>query len=115
MKKQVELVQGTLDMLILKAVSLAVSTATASCSACNNSPAARLQIQQGSLYPALCRLERQGGSSHSRVGRKRQQAKSQVLHVDCRRPKATQGGGRESWNRFSLVVASVLGAVPESS
>ena len=41
MAEEAALLPGTLDLLILKAVSLAPSTATASCSALNRSPAAR--------------------------------------------------------------------------
>jgi transcriptional regulator len=60
MKKQVELVQGTLDMLILKAVSLGGLHGYGVLLRLQQLTGGQLQIQQGSLYPALYRLERQG-------------------------------------------------------
>src|SRR6266571_3646918 len=60
MKKQVELVQGTLDMLILKAVSLGGLHGYGVLLRLQQLTGGRLQIQQGSLYPALYRLEKQG-------------------------------------------------------
>ena len=59
MKKQVELVQGTLDMLILKAVSLGGLHGYGVLLRLQQLTGGQLQIQQGSLYPALYRLERQ--------------------------------------------------------
>src|SRR5207302_7223154 len=60
MRKQVELVQGTLDMLILKAVSLGGLHGYGVLLRLQQLTGERLQIQQGSLYPALYRLERKG-------------------------------------------------------
>ena len=60
MKKQVELVQGTLDMLILKAVSLGGLHGYGVLLRLQQLTGGQLQIQQGSLYPALYRLEHQG-------------------------------------------------------
>ena len=55
-----DLLQGTLDMLILRVVKLGPFTGTASLSEFSRSPRDVLQIQQGSLYPALYRLEKRG-------------------------------------------------------
>src|SRR5258708_37141637 len=60
MAKQVDLVQGTLDMLILKAVSLGGLHGYGVLLRLQQLTGGRLQIQQGSLYPALYRLEHQG-------------------------------------------------------
>ena len=60
MKKPVELVQGTLDMLILKAVSLGGLHGYGVLLRLQQLTGGQLQIQQGSLYPALYRLEHQG-------------------------------------------------------
>src|SRR5687767_15815613 len=55
-----ELLQGTLDLLILKAVSLGPLHGYGVLLRIQQISHDRLQIQQGSLYPALYRLEHQG-------------------------------------------------------
>src|SRR5256884_7109237 len=60
MDKQMELLQGTLDMLILKAVSLGPLHGYGVLLRIQQISKDRLEIQQGSLYPALYRLEHQG-------------------------------------------------------
>ena len=57
---RLELPQGTLDLLILKAVSLQPQHGWAISERIAQVSRARLQIPQGSLYPALHRLERRG-------------------------------------------------------
>jgi PadR family transcriptional regulator, regulatory protein PadR len=57
---RLELPQGTLDLLILKAVSLQPQHGWAISERIHQVSRARLQIPQGSLYPALHRLERRG-------------------------------------------------------
>lgn len=60
MKRPVELLQGTLDMLVLKAVSLGPLHGYGVLLRIQQISGNRLEIQQGSLYPALYRLEHQG-------------------------------------------------------
>src|SRR6266536_3099466 len=60
MKKQVDLLQGTLDMLILKAVSLGQFHGYGILLRIQQISKDRLKIPQGSLYPALYRLEERG-------------------------------------------------------
>src|SRR3954449_2472173 len=60
MAKQVDLLQGTLDLLILKAVSLGPLHGYGVLLRIQQISKQALQIQQGSLYPALYRLEHQG-------------------------------------------------------
>jgi PadR family transcriptional regulator, regulatory protein PadR len=57
---KLELPQGTLDLLILKAISLEPQHGWAISERIRQVSAAALQIPQGSLYPALHRLERRG-------------------------------------------------------
>ena len=113
MKKHVELVQGTLDMLILKAVSLSGLHGYGVLLRLQQLTGGQLQIQQGSLYPALYRLEHQSliASSWGESENKRK-AKFYTLTAAGRKKLKAEA---ESWNRFSLIVASVLGAVPEKS
>jgi transcriptional regulator len=58
--ERLDLPQGTLDLLILKAVSSAPQHGWAISERIHQASRATLQIPQGSLYPALHRLERKG-------------------------------------------------------
>ena len=58
--RQTNLLQGTLDLLILKTLSLEAKHGWAIAKRIQQVSKEALQIQQGSLYPALHRLEQQG-------------------------------------------------------
>ena len=58
--RRLELPQGTLDLLILKTVALAPQHGWAIAERIRQVSSELLQVQQGSLYPALHRLERRG-------------------------------------------------------
>jgi PadR family transcriptional regulator, regulatory protein PadR len=60
MPKPTDLVQGTLDLLILKTISLEPKHGWAIAKRIQQVSQEALQVQQGSLYPALHRLEQQG-------------------------------------------------------
>ena len=60
MGKPSDLVQGTLDLLILKTISLEPKHGWAIAKRIQQISGEVLQVQQGSLYPALHRLEQQG-------------------------------------------------------
>lgn len=60
MAKPTDLVQGTLDLLILKTISLEPQHGWAIAKRIQQISKEALQVQQGSLYPALHRLEQQG-------------------------------------------------------
>jgi PadR family transcriptional regulator, regulatory protein PadR len=60
MGKPNDLVQGTLDLLILKVLSLEPKHGWAIAKRIEQISKDQLQVQQGSLYPALYRLEHQG-------------------------------------------------------
>jgi PadR family transcriptional regulator, regulatory protein PadR len=60
MARPTDLVQGTLDLLILKTISLEPKHGWAIAKRIQQVSREILQIQQGSLYPALHRLEQQG-------------------------------------------------------
>jgi PadR family transcriptional regulator, regulatory protein PadR len=113
MRKQVELLQGTLDMLILKALSLGGLHGYGVLLRLQQLSGGRLQIQQGSLYPALYRLERQGLiASEWGESENKRKAKFYALTAAGRKKLRAE---TDSWNRFSTVVAGVLGAIPEES
>jgi transcriptional regulator len=113
MPKQVELLQGTLDMLILKAVSLGGLHGYGVLLRLQQLTGGRLQIQQGSLYPALYRLEKQRLiASEWGESENKRKAKFYTLTPAGRKQLKAEA---ESFNRFSAVVAGVLAAIPEES
>src|SRR5437762_3491790 len=59
MGKPIDLVQGTLDLLILKTIALEPKHGWAIAKRIQQVTSEVLQVQQGSLYPALHRLEQQ--------------------------------------------------------
>jgi transcriptional regulator len=71
----------------------------------------RLQIQQGSLYPALYRLEHQGLiSSEWGESDNKRKAKFYNLTASGRRELHSE---TEKWNRMASLIASILHATPE--
>src|SRR5215475_888720 len=109
MPKQVELLQGTLDMLILKAISLGGLHGYGVLLRLQQLTQGRLQIQQGSLYPALYRLENQGLiSSEWGESDNKRKAKFYTLTAAGRKQLKAEA---ESWSQFSAVVGGILNAV----
>src|SRR6266567_3751140 len=99
MKRQVELVQGTLDMLILKAVSLGGLHGYGVLLRLQQLTGGQLQIQQGSLYPALYRLEHQGLiASEWGESENKRKAKFYCLTVAGRRQLHQE---TRDWNRMA--------------
>ena len=111
MDKQVDLLQGTLDMLILKAVSLGPLHGYGVLLRIQQISKDRLEIQQGSLYPALYRLEHQGWiTSEWGESENKRKAKYYRLTAAGRRKLQTE---TENWNRMANVMAGLLGTKPE--
>jgi len=109
--KQVDLLQGTLDMLILKAVSLGPLHGYGVLLRIQQISKDRLEIQQGSLYPALYRLEHQGWiTSEWGESENKRKAKYYRLTAAGRRKLQTE---TENWNRVANVMAGILGTKPE--
>lgn len=106
MGKPSDLVQGTLDLLILRTIAVEPKHGWAIARRIQQISQEVLQVQQGSLYPALHRLEQQGWIkahwSETEAGRK---AKFYAL---------TQAGRLQleheaaSWNRLSSAINLVL-------
>jgi len=109
--KQLDLLQGTLDMLILKAVSLGPLHGYGVLLRIEQISGDRLEIQQGSLYPALYRLEHQGWiASEWGESENNRRAKFYRLTAAGRRRLQLEA---EKWNRMSDVIAGILGATSE--
>jgi PadR family transcriptional regulator PadR len=109
--KQLELLQGTLDMLILKAVSLGPLHGYGVLLRIQQISKDRLEIQQGSLYPALYRLEHQGWiDSEWGESENKRKAKYYRLTAAGKRRLQTEAA---KWNRMADVIAGILQATPE--
>ncbi len=105
-EERLELPQGTLDLLILKAVSLGPMHGWAISERLQQVSRAALQVPQGSLYPALHRLERRGwiraewGASENN-----RRARYYQLSASGRRQLAAETA---AWTRLTAAVALVL-------
>ena len=106
MPKPVDLMQGTLDMLILKAVSLGELHGYGVLLRIQQISGEQLVIQQGSLYPALYRLEHEG-SIKSEWGESdnNRRAKYYTLTTAGRKQLAAE---TEKWNRMAGIIGSIL-------
>ncbi len=111
MAKSAELLPGTLDMLILKAVSLRPLHGYGVLLRIRQISGDALQIPQGSLYPALYRLEHQalitaewGQSDNNR------RAKYYSLTAAGRRRLREETAG---WNRLTSAIAAALNTTPD--
>jgi PadR family transcriptional regulator, regulatory protein PadR len=109
--KQLDLLQGTLDMLILKAISLGPLHGYGILLRIQQISKDRLEIQQGSLYPALYRLEHQGWIS-SEWGESENKRKAKYYRLTATGKRRLQAEA-ENWNRMANVIAGILGTNPE--
>jgi transcriptional regulator len=101
-----ELLPGTLDLLVLKAVSLGRLHGYAVLLRIEQISAGALQVQQGALYPALYRLEHQGLiESEWGVSDNNRRAKYYRLTATGR---GRLGEEVASWNRLADAVAAAL-------
>jgi PadR family transcriptional regulator PadR len=111
MNKTAELLPGTLDMLILKAVSLKPLHGYGVLLRLKQISANTLDIPQGSLYPALYRLEHHGliaaewGQSENN-----RRAKYYTVTAAGRRRLREETAG---WNRLASAIAAALNTTPE--
>ncbi|MFZ0635125.1 MAG: PadR family transcriptional regulator [Candidatus Acidiferrales bacterium] len=111
MSKPLDLLQGTLDMLILKAVSLGQLHGYGILLRIQQISDNRLEIQQGSLYPALYRLEHQGWiASEWGESENKRKAKYYRLTAAGKRRLHTE---TQNWNRMAGVIAGILQTSPE--
>ena len=111
MRKTTDLLPGTLDLLILKAVSLKPLHGYGVLLRIRQISGDALDIPQGSLYPALYRLEHQdlivAEWAQSENNRK---AKYYTLTAAGRRRLQEETAG---WNRMSAAIAAALNTKPE--
>jgi PadR family transcriptional regulator, regulatory protein PadR len=102
---------GTLDLLILKAVSLGTLHGYGVLLRIQQISGGALQIQQGALYPALYRLERQG-LIDSEWGTSDNNRRAKFYRL-TRTGRARLGDETASWNRIADAVTMALGTKAE--
>ena len=113
MDKQLDLLQGTLDMLILKAVSLGPLHGYGILLRIQQISKDRLEIQQGSLYPALYRLEHQGWIA-SEWGESENKRKAKYYRLTASGKRQLEAE-TDKWNRMAEVMTGILRAAPEET
>jgi transcriptional regulator len=101
-----DLLQGTLDMLILKVVALGSIHGYAIAQRLQQMSGAVLQVQQGSLYPALHRLEKRGWLraewAASETGREAR------FYSLTRLGRKQLDQERANWDRLSAAISGIL-------
>src|SRR5215469_10770641 len=113
MGEQAQILPGTLDLLILKAVSLGPLHGYGVLLRIEQISGRALLIEQGALYPALFRLVRQGllkanwGTSENN-----RRAKFYELTAAGRKRLREEADG---WNRLVAAIASALAAQPQET
>jgi PadR family transcriptional regulator, regulatory protein PadR len=111
MAKPAELLPGTLDLLILKAVSLGTLHGYGVLLRIEQISGNSLHIQQGALYPALYRLEQQGLiESEWGVSDNNRRAKYYKLTALGRTRLRDESAG---WNRLADAMATALRATSQ--
>lgn len=106
---RLELPQGTLDLLILKTVALGPQHGWAISERLHQMSSATLQIRQGSLYPALHRLERRGWitASWGTSDNNRRAKYYELTH----KGRVQLDAETEAWRKLSAAIGQVLGTV----
>ena len=113
MPPSTDLLQGTLDLLILQTLALGPMHGWGVAQRIQQVSGEVLQIGQGSLYPALHRLEYKGWiQSHWGSSEHNRRAKFYSLTAAGRRQLETE---LKTWERLSSAIALVLGRIPEAT
>lgn len=106
MAKPTDLVQGTLDMLILKTLTLGLMHGWGISQRIQQISQDVLQVNQGSLYPSLHRLEQQGWiTSEWGVSENNRRARFYKLTRAGRKQLTEE---TENWERLSTAIARIL-------
>ena len=106
-KPKSDLLQGTLDLLILKTLDLEPMHGWGISQRIQQISESVLKVNQGSLYPALHRLEEQGWITASwKTSENNRQAKYYELTRQGRRQLVEE---KENWLRLSAAVARIVG------
>jgi PadR family transcriptional regulator, regulatory protein PadR len=110
-KQRIELLQGTLDLLILRTLLLRPAHGHAIAKAIEFNSDEVLQVEQGSLYPALHRLIKRGWISvEDGTSENNRRAKFYRLTASGRKQLAHQ---TSKWQKFAGAIARILRPTPE--
>jgi transcriptional regulator len=105
-QNRIELLQGTLDMLILQTLCWGPQHGYGITAAIRDGSQEILQVETGSLYPALHRLEKQGWvKSEWKQTENNQRAKFYSLTAAGRKQLASE---RSRWNQISGAIAGLM-------
>lgn len=105
-KQRLELLQGTLDLLILRTLLLGPAHGHAIARAIEINSDDVLQVEQGSLYPALHRLIKRGWiSAEEGTSENNRRAKFYRLTARGRRQLVAETG---KWDKFARAIARIL-------
>lgn len=105
-QNRIELLQGTLDLLVLQTLQWGPQHGYGISQAIRINSGDVLQVDTGSLYPALHRLERQKWiSSKWKVSEHKQRVKIYQLTTAGKKQLASQ---RSCWEQFAEAIAAVL-------
>ena len=107
--EQIDLPQGTLDLLILKTLALEPRHGWAISERLHQISSATLNIRQGSLYPALHRLERRGWIKAS-WGTSDNNRRAKYYEL-TKRGRARLDQEISAWRKLSAVVSQVIESV----
>ena len=106
---RLDLLQGTLDLLILRTLRLGRMHGWAISERIHQVSSKVLDVHQGSLYPALHRLERRGWiKARWGVSENNRRAKFYELTASGRKQLEAE---RSEWNKLAAAVAQVLGTI----
>jgi len=107
-KREGDVLQGTLDMLILKALSLGPLHGYGVLLRIQQISGEELIVQQGSLYPALYRLEHQGAIA-SEWGESENNRKAKYYSLTAA-GRERLDSETEKWNRMAGIIGAILRA-----
>src|SRR5207302_4558050 len=107
--ERLDLPQGTLDLLILKTVALEPQHGWAISERLHQISSASLHVRQGSLYPALHRLERRGWIK-ARWGTSDNNRRAKYYEL-TRKGRARLDAETGAWRRLAAAIAQVLETV----
>ncbi len=107
MKENIDLPQGTLDLLILRTLALGPQHGWGISERVQQISSDVLKIQQGSLYPALHRLERRGWIK-PRWGTSQNNRRAKYYELTKKGHKHLEAE-QDIWKKLTAAVAQVLG------
>jgi PadR family transcriptional regulator, regulatory protein PadR len=111
--RRIDLLQGTLDLLVLKSLAAEPNHGYGMALRIHQLSDDVLRVEEGSLYPALYRMEEQGLiASEWRTTENKRKAKFYRL---TRKGRAAAAAEAEAWQRLSSAVTRVLRAIEQGA